>query len=236
MNGRNPVRAWLPADFAQRIEGGEVYALLLKLWDWPVPRNPADVGLDEEEQTRWARYRRAEDRKAFMAGRWLIRGALEALTSDPNLPLSLDPRGKPFCPNPGSPRFNLTHGGGWVALAIRRDSCVGVDVEDVRREVAMESVARRYFSSPEREWVREEGREAFFRVWTRKEARVKATGTGLTSEMAEVDTLAEERERIWAYHTLRPEGTLIGCVAYPGERVSLRVHRCRAGSEARRGL
>ncbi|MGE3164974.1 MAG: 4'-phosphopantetheinyl transferase superfamily protein [Planctomycetota bacterium] len=79
--------------------------------------------------------------------------------------------------------FNLAHSHGMAICAVTHGGGLGVDLERVRAEVATEAIARRYFATaevaallsvPERERAR-----AFFRIWTRKEAYLKAVGTGI---------------------------------------------------------
>jgi 4'-phosphopantetheinyl transferase len=84
-------------------------------------------------------------------------------------------------------RFNLAHSGDrmLVAVAVGRD--VGVDLELVGRDRDFAGIARHFFSPnevaaltalPERE-----RRTAFYLCWTRKEAYLKACGTGLAMRL-----------------------------------------------------
>ncbi len=77
--------------------------------------------------------------------------------------------------------FNLSHSGDLAVLAVSRDGEVGVDVERVR-DIDLR-IARRYFTGREAEEIAaaESSHQlaAFFRVWTAKEAVVKATGEGI---------------------------------------------------------
>lgn len=78
----------------------------------------------------------------------------------------------------GSVGFSLAHTGDLCVVAVARGR-VGVDVERKGREVGdVERMAGRWFSEREREWVGGDG-ERFLRTWTRKEAFVKATGSGV---------------------------------------------------------
>ena len=85
--------------------------------------------------------------------------------------------------------FNLSHTDGLVGLATlsvpgRR---LGFDVEPADRSVNLD-VADRFFRSEETTWLRslpEAGRpEGFLRLWTLKEAFIKATGEGLVRDLA----------------------------------------------------
>jgi len=78
--------------------------------------------------------------------------------------------------------FNLSHTEGLVAMAVCRHVRVGVDVEKMDR--APLEVAERYFSAAEISQLRalpEEGQSRhFLRLWTLKEAWLKAMGMGIS--------------------------------------------------------
>jgi 4'-phosphopantetheinyl transferase len=100
--------------------------------------------------------------------------ALEQGGIDRDEPVHILPAGKPVFSARPEVWFSLSHGGGWVACAVSNRP-VGVDVQPVR--AVKLSLARR-FHPQERAWLEgqspEEQQQAFFRLWTRKEAWVKA--------------------------------------------------------------
>ncbi|MFD5466894.1 4'-phosphopantetheinyl transferase family protein [Kitasatospora sp. NPDC127059] len=79
--------------------------------------------------------------------------------------------------------FSLSHSGELALLAVAPRP-VGVDVETVRSGRDVDRLSRRFFPSQERELVALGGRPAFARLWTRKEACVKASGGRLTEGLA----------------------------------------------------
>lgn len=86
---------------------------------------------------------------------------------------------KPRLISPKGVCFNLSHSGEWTVIAIS-DNEVGVDVQQVK-PVDMR-LAKRFFT--EDEWRQTESAgdgatELFYRLWTVKEAYLKALGTGL---------------------------------------------------------
>jgi 4'-phosphopantetheinyl transferase len=89
-------------------------------------------------------------------------------------------------------RFNLSHSGAVVMLAVTHDRLIGVDVEEVRPLKDMEPIARAHFTDEECAFVlRQEPSEregAFFRCWTRKESYIKALGKGLSIPLNSFDT------------------------------------------------
>jgi len=84
---------------------------------------------------------------------------------------------------PGWPRFSVSHAGALTVIAVSRQAEVGIDVEDVRRDIDWQEVARAFFAPPELAEIdacpREDRRAAFFECWVRKEAYVKGLGRGL---------------------------------------------------------
>lgn len=169
-----------------------------------------------EERERLERFRRDEDRDAFRAGRVLLRSWILRNGDPEEVRVIRGDHGKPECPDPQAYAFNLSHTAGWVALALARDRQVGVDVESLNRKVNVEKAAARYYSPQERRKVEEEGREGFLRIWTRKEALVKATGIGVARGAAKTDTLngdpGEDRQQA----VFQPDERHTGCVAYTG--------------------
>ena len=78
-------------------------------------------------------------------------------------------------------RFNLSHSGDRMLLALADGIEVGVDLERVDRRRDVLGLARRSFHADEAERIAHapDPVEAFFRAWTRKEALAKCLGTGV---------------------------------------------------------
>ena len=89
--------------------------------------------------------------------------------------------------------FNLSHTEDSLLLAVSNLQTVGVDVETVKPRKSLREIARRCFSAREfAHWQRlppAEQTRQFFRLWTIKEAFVKAVGRGIALglERCEVD-------------------------------------------------
>jgi 4'-phosphopantetheinyl transferase len=151
--------------------------------------------LDEGERHRLERIRVPAARRQFAAARALTRLTLAQATGiGPSLlRLEYGPRGKPTLDHGGSPsapRFNLAHSGDTVALAVAAAE-VGVDVEAVRSLPGRDRLLRRFCSDPERRWVRsrpeEERDRSFLKLWTCKEAYLKAVGAGIAMALRDVE-------------------------------------------------
>ena len=81
-------------------------------------------------------------------------------------------------------RFNLSHSGDVMLVAIARGRDVGIDVEECLDARVSDEIAALCFSPGELEALRSlpasDRTRAFYATWTRKEAYVKARGVGLS--------------------------------------------------------
>ncbi len=142
--------------------------------------------LSPDEQTRALRFHRTIDRHRYSAGRTALRRILgDRMGADPrSLPIAYGLHGRPYLHD--GPSFNVSHTAGWCAIAVDDRRLVGIDMEDTTREVEIEAVASRVFSSYELDsfgvLARGEQRSRFFELWTAKEAVLKALGTGFSVE------------------------------------------------------
>lgn len=163
--------------------------------------------------------------------------------------LSRGPSGKPeLAPELAAAglRFNLSHTSDWLALAVSRDVPVGVDLEHERRVRRALDMARRYFSPAEADWLASleepQRSQAFFKLWTVREACIKAMGSSLAQSLSALVLDAVEARLLqvpssWpdaeCWSVLRPQLALPLhlCIAAPKLNMSwcgLRLH-CRPG-------
>ena len=168
------------------------------LWQAPLDLapgvlEPLAASLSSEERERATRFRFDIDRTHFIAARGWMRSLLARYIgcSASEVVLTLGPHGKPQLEvGPAWLRFNLSHSNGLAIYAVARDREVGVDVEYINRDVPIEDMARQFsprereelFAQPESDRLR-----AAFDCWTRKEAFLKALGTGMTLPPDEFD-------------------------------------------------
>ena len=155
-------------------------------WAMPLPSWCAPLAPDERAQV--ARWRRHADAQRSAAGTFLARHLLAEWlgTTPPDVPLVRTERGKPVLGAPyerSGPWFNIAHSGDWVAVAFSRFGRVGVDVEVPHALPDLPALAASAFLASECRQVLdgddEERHRRFFRLWTRKEAMLKATGVGI---------------------------------------------------------
>ncbi|MFB2539746.1 MULTISPECIES: 4'-phosphopantetheinyl transferase family protein [unclassified Acinetobacter] len=99
-------------------------------------------------------------------------------------------QGKPFCQN-NSVYFNHSHSQKDYALIYSLDyQHIGVDIENLDRKVNMHALAQRYFHDKEiLSWQESENDKIhWLKIWTAKEAILKACGLGIALQLNQIDT------------------------------------------------
>lgn len=93
--------------------------------------------------------------------------------------------GRPYYPDSGFD-FSLSHSGNYAVCAYTEAGRVGVDIEYIDAGKASLRFAKRFFSRDEHDYLSKfdpNGKDLaaeFFKIWTAKEAFLKALGYGLT--------------------------------------------------------
>ncbi len=180
--------AALRTDGVHLPSSGEVWTWWVDLDITPERAHELTSVLNEDERTRAARYRFEVHRRRFIACRAALRRILaESLSIDPSdVAFRYDEHGRPELAAPldrHGLRFNVSHSDRLGLIAVVRGQRIGVDVERIRELRDLERIAERTFSERENAALRRlpasQVEAAFFRCWTRKEAVVKALGTGI---------------------------------------------------------
>lgn len=151
--------------------------------------------LDAQENERADRYRFASDRIQYLVAHALTRRALSLLCP------AVDAREWRFIEGahrkpeawakdrPAPVSFNLSHTNGMIGVAAMPvpGVAIGFDLEARDRRVTL-AVADRYFRVEEVAWLESlpepQRPDGFLRLWTLKEAFIKATGEGLARDLA----------------------------------------------------
>jgi 4'-phosphopantetheinyl transferase len=169
------------------LDSSEVQLWAIPLEDPPLPMRAFKGLLSRDELARAHRLRYHDDQQRAVVGRGALRLILGTLLQvDPTeLVFAAQERGKPVLQAEGEYEidFNVSHSGGWILIGISKRGCVGVDIEQVRPVPNFDRLASRYFTSGEHSVItslpESDRLPAFFRCWTRKEAVMKATGSGI---------------------------------------------------------
>ena len=232
-----------PAAFPP-LAGAEVHVWAAPL-ELPEARLAVIVAmLSPDEQVRAARFHFERDRGRFIAGRGFLRALLgRYLQTEPaQLQFSYSPRGKPSLAAPANNglHFNLAHSDALALLAVTRACPVGVDVERINPLRDAEGITERFFSPRESAALKalpaDQKPAAFFNLWTRKEAWLKATGDGISEFLSksEVSFLPDEPARFlsilgdtqaaaaWTLEDLKPAEGFKAALAAPVQGVHLR--------------
>ncbi len=164
---------------------------------WPLAVSAARLAalhavLSADEQERAGKIKLESAAREFVVSRGIARELLASACgcAEADIVIATGTRGKPRLVAPSSPfTFNLSHSGGYCALAVGAFPAIGVDIEALRDTVG--DIAKNVFS------VREAERYAtvapadrmrvFFRGWVAKEAYLKATGEGLAGGFKSVE-------------------------------------------------
>jgi 4'-phosphopantetheinyl transferase len=151
-------------------------------------------------------------------------------------------RGKPYAPALAGIDFNLSHARDHALIAIARGQALGVDLERVDRQLDAHDLAQRFFSPGEAaalDALPEAARStAFLRLWTCKEAVLKALGAGISFGL---DRVAFELDRSgtpsgiaelapeagasadWRVSLLEPAPGFLGAIAWHGAPRQIRT-------------
>eukprot|EP00058_Branchiostoma_floridae_P026098 XP_002611588.1 hypothetical protein BRAFLDRAFT_63764 [Branchiostoma floridae] len=160
--------------------------------------------VQQEEKDRIDKFVFAKDAKYAMAGRLLIRKAINDQLGIPwrDIRLGRTEKGKPYLTSTVDAdhalfSFNVSHSGDYAVLAAESRNVVGVDVMKVdypnRGDVPeFFRTMRRQFTehewstikTPSSEW---EQLKLFYRHWCLKESYVKALGVGIGFELQRID-------------------------------------------------
>jgi 4'-phosphopantetheinyl transferase len=226
------------------LAAGEVH-----VWCAALRRPAAEVAalasvLSGDERERAARYRVSRAREEYQVSRALLRVLLgRYLGDDPSsLEFRPGPQGKPALAGGAPLCFNVSHSCGVALIAVRAGGEVGVDLEQVRPFENDLGLAERFFCAAESAALRALGegrREAFFHVWTRKEAYLKAGGLGLSGGLERVEVSVppddpprvlridgdESAARRWSLRALLPLPGYVGALALEGHDYRLRCWR-----------
>jgi 4'-phosphopantetheinyl transferase len=223
----------------RELAAGEVH-----VWSLPLDMSQSALAsvaefLSPDERKRADRFQFEVHRNRFVVGRGLLRVILGRYCDLPpeRLRFNYGPNGKPeLTPAEGARpagaalHFNLAHSEAVGVLAVTRTGPVGVDVEQVRRLLGFKELVGQFFSAREAaefsRLEREQQPAAFFNLWTRKEALLKATGEGIARSLnrVEVSFLPGEPARVLslpAEHWAGGEWSLVDLTIAPAYAAAL---------------
>jgi 4'-phosphopantetheinyl transferase len=154
-----------------------------------------------DEKSRAERFYFERDRNRFIIGRGILRTILSSYldTEASRLEFDYNPYGKPALKTLFTDKvlqFNLSHSKDLAIYVFTWNRRVGIDLEYVHAMPDINHFAEQFFSPRESEFIDSlPGKQklgAFFKIWTCKEAFLKANGSGLITPInqAEVSLMA----------------------------------------------
>jgi 4'-phosphopantetheinyl transferase len=197
--------------------------------------------LSDDERARAGRFVFERHRRRFTAARGRLRRLLSSyLEIAPEAVAFQGGRnGKPhLAPTPTQDtrlRFNVSHSEEQALFAVALEREVGVDIEHVDPAVRVLELAGRFFAPEEAAVLRalppEARHPAFFRLWTLKEALLKASGAGLSGPLDTVvlrpdadgdgPLVLEQETGTWSLQELRPPPGFAAAVTVAGRGSTL---------------
>jgi 4'-phosphopantetheinyl transferase len=144
------------------------------------------VLLPEKLQQQALRKRQWIDKQLAIAGKVLLMRVLRELDSQALLAdLKYNTHHRPYLEN--GPDFNIAHSGNMVVCCGTNDGQIGIDIEEVK-EIDLNDYTD-YFTPNEWEKINNYPNryDGFYNFWTRKEAVLKALGTGFHTPLSTVD-------------------------------------------------
>lgn len=228
-----PPAAWPHAATPRQLLRGHAHVYRIDLDRTQAEVQTLAAVLAPDERARAARQRRPRDGARWAVARAALRHVLAAHAGcgPADVRLVVDELGKPHvAPAERSPTsadraagipadlsFNLSHSDGLALVAVARGCRVGVDIEAAGGRNDLAAIAARYFSPAEQAYLAglpaEARPEAFFVLWTAKEAYTKAIGAGLSAGFTRFDvvvtgdgglTLAGAAGAAWTLRRLAP--------------------------------
>jgi len=144
--------------------------------------------------------------------------------------------GKPFLPHYPQLFFNLSHSGNHVVLAVSTET-VGIDIEVIRQRSGFVGLVNKCFAPQETLYWQalpeQDQCTAFYRLWTAKEAFVKAQGRGIAIGLNKVELATEDPIRLvkipeqyghvkhWALCELKLGNDLCASVCVKNQQIAL---------------
>jgi len=151
-------------------------------WFWLEPLPLPDDWLSAAERRGSQRPRNPHARQLALSTHLLKRYALSKRMPEiqpAQWQFATSPLGKPEVCD-GACHFNVSHAGQACAVAVS-DEAIGIDIEPQRTLADLETLANRVLTPAEHGWLRNQPQRShqLIRLWTVKEAALKAAGQGL---------------------------------------------------------
>jgi 4'-phosphopantetheinyl transferase len=164
----------------------------IKLEDYKYHISELTSLLHREELQKAEKYHFEKDSNRFIICRALLKCILANRTGIDlyEIKIELDINNKPFLDKNNNIHFNLSHSKDYGIIALSNNN-IGIDLEYLHNDFEYMDVMPTVFSLKEIDVVLSKQNKTyqFFKYWTRKEAIVKATGTGINDFLTQIQVL-----------------------------------------------
>ena len=175
----------MPQPIPDIIKKGEVLILVFEIDSTQEKWSDYDKTLSKNEKNKANEFQYLDDKLSFTKCRSILRSTLSKWLNCGPSEINIIHRenGKPYLEHSKVIEFNITHTKGLAAIAFSIDSEIGIDVENLNREINLDQVAKKVFTKSEQSLIdsnnQKDKKKMFYRLWTSKESYLKATGLGL---------------------------------------------------------
>jgi 4'-phosphopantetheinyl transferase len=175
---------------------GEIHVWAARLVDEHCATADLLRTLSREERAQAAQFSFKRDQMRFIQAHGIVRQILSTYSDVDAAALTFgrNHHGKPYLiPRASGPnlQFSVSHSSNCCVLAARLDHAIGIDIEKVRDLPQAIDIVRSYFTPAEsRALAALRGtarRDAFFALWTHKEATVKGLGISLAAHLGRIE-------------------------------------------------
>lgn len=211
------------------------------------------IVLSADERLKFESYRFNNDQNKYIASRGILRHILSLyLDDDPkNIVFTYNQYGKPFLKYNHNPKplfFSVSHSGNIALYAITRNQKVGIDIQQFHKNIDCDLVGSKCYSDLEKKiknsLPKQHKDHFFYTCWVRKEAFIKAKGTGLSEPLNGFSVLVDQKfppRRIsktlrmneinfWTIIDLFPEDKYYAAIAIEGIQTNLQYYQYKSSS------
>ncbi|MBK8983267.1 MAG: 4'-phosphopantetheinyl transferase superfamily protein [Ignavibacteria bacterium] len=215
-----------------------IYRIIISEHTGSIPQFKNILSGDEIKKA--DRFKFTKDFQSYTISRSFLRNILsQYINLNPaEIKFSYTETGKPFIEN-SKIHFNLSHSGDRCIIAVSLTAGTGVDIEKVRDSEDLIIIAERYFSETEiiylKNFQEKEVTNNFFRIWTLKEAFIKAIGEGLSFRLKDFsvtdrtgnipvlsfNNTSSHSEKNWSLQILESESDYVSSFAINSDNVNI---------------
>jgi 4'-phosphopantetheinyl transferase len=182
----------------------EIHIYLIDSRKINIPEKAIIQCLTEEEIFRADKFKCSIDKRLFLLSRYYLKNFIgEYLNLSPEkIKISQSKSGKPYLNDKinSNLKFNYSHSGDYIIYAFTTDNEIGVDIEEIKDISEIDELSRTHFSDEELSIYFElenpdEKKQLFYKIWTRKEALLKAEGSGITIDLKSLTVLTTNEKK-----------------------------------------